>query len=294
MFYVWCGSAWSRLAAVRTGLEGDQPGPHHQPGVRAAVGQRPRARRVRPTPSGSATGRPRSACSPSCGSSWSTPTPPSSARSGCGARCTSRVMLLGGALFGNRVLRARRPVRGLLHAGRQAVGLGPARRPAGRPQPAGQPRHRRRSRPAWSRGGGAVRQHGVRLLQGLQRRGSSSPSDAPPRRTCSTTSRCSAFCVGVGADLRGRHAWPPASGRAPAPADAAGPVRALGGADHRRLHRRPLPDLLRRGRPADADPAASDPLGSGANRLGTADLAGQLLAVASTRRSWPSSRWSRW
>ena len=42
------------------------------------------------------------------------------------------------------VLRARRPVRGLLLAGRQAVGLGPPRRRGCvRPQPAGQPRHRR-------------------------------------------------------------------------------------------------------------------------------------------------------
>ena len=36
---------------------------------------------------------------------------------------------------------------------------------------------------------------------------------------------------------------------------AARPVRPLGGADHRRLHRGPLPDLLRRVRPADAHPA---------------------------------------
>ena len=33
----------------------------------------------------------------------------------------------------------------------------------------------------------------------------------------------------------------------------AGQVRALDRADHRRLHRRPLPDLLRGVRPADAD-----------------------------------------
>ncbi len=35
------------------------------------------------------------------------------------------------------------------------------------------------------------------------------------------------------------------------PPYAAGPVRALGGADHHRLHRGALPELLRRGRPAD-------------------------------------------
>ena len=91
MFYVWWWVGLvPRVAAVRPGVEGDQPGPHHQPRLREAVRQRPGPRRVRPTPSGSATGRRRSACSRSSGWSWSTRTPPSSGRCACGARSTSR------------------------------------------------------------------------------------------------------------------------------------------------------------------------------------------------------------
>ena len=91
MFYVWwwvglvppsllLGPVWKAISPVRTinlafaKLSGQRPGP----------------RASSPTPSGSATGRPRSACSRSCGSSSSTRTPPSSGRSACGARCTSR------------------------------------------------------------------------------------------------------------------------------------------------------------------------------------------------------------
>ena len=141
-----------RLPALRAGLEGDQPVPPDQrrpgPASRAAT----RTTASSPTPSGSGCGRPPSACSRSSGWSWSTPTTSTSARSGCGARSTSPLMIVGGALFGNTLLRARRPVRGLLQPGRPAVGLGPPRRrPARDPQPAGQPRHHARPPRAWSR-----------------------------------------------------------------------------------------------------------------------------------------------
>ena len=78
------------LAAARPGLEGDQPGPHDQPGLRPALRQRPGPRRLRlPRAAGPLAGRGR-ACSRSCGWSWSTRSRPSSGRSGCGARSTSR------------------------------------------------------------------------------------------------------------------------------------------------------------------------------------------------------------
>ncbi len=49
------------------------------------------------------------------------------------------------------LLRARRPLRGVLQPRRAAVGLGPARRPARDPQPARQPRHHRRPPRGWWR-----------------------------------------------------------------------------------------------------------------------------------------------
>ena len=89
--------------------------------------------------------------------------------------------------------------------------------------------------------------------------------------------------------------------RHPAP-DAAQPVRALGGADHRGLHRGPLPDLLRRVRPATLI-QLSDPFSRGDDFLGTADLQVNywlsahptFLAVTKVarRRRWAtSSAWS--
>ena len=59
-------------------------------------------------------------------------------------------MLIGGALFGSTFYERARPVRGLLHAGRAAVGLGPAGRASwwsAARWPTSTPR---RSRPAWS------------------------------------------------------------------------------------------------------------------------------------------------
>ena len=105
-------------------------------------------------------------------------------------------------------------------------------------------------------GGGrrAVRQHGVRLVPGLDALAQVRAVAATSRRACPTPWRsspsppASALILTVGTMATGVSS----DTRAP---DAARPVRALGGADHRRLHRGPLPDLLRRVRPADADPA---------------------------------------
>ena len=58
--------------------------------VRQALRQRPRRGRLHLPRAARATGRRRSASSRSCGSSWSTRSPPSWARCGCGARRTSR------------------------------------------------------------------------------------------------------------------------------------------------------------------------------------------------------------
>ncbi len=84
------GRPGAALAALRPGLEGDQPGPHDQPAVREGLRQRPGPGRLHLPRAARATGRPRSGCSRSCGSSWSTPTRPSWRRCGCGARRTSR------------------------------------------------------------------------------------------------------------------------------------------------------------------------------------------------------------
>ncbi len=129
MFYVWW---WVGLPvaslAPRAGLAGGQPGPHDPRRGRPAHRRRwqtPTAGSTT-TPSGSATGRPPSACWRSSGSSWSTRTAPSSGPVRLWCAVYVGVMLIGGAVFGSAVLRASRPVRGLLHADVQAVGLGPA------------------------------------------------------------------------------------------------------------------------------------------------------------------------
>ena len=83
------------------------------------------------------------------------------------------IVVVGAADLRQRVAGARRPVRGLLDARRAPLGLRADRRgrqgPAGDPQPVGQPRRgARRARPGRRRRG-AVRQHRLRQLQGLQR-----------------------------------------------------------------------------------------------------------------------------
>ena len=80
-----------------------------------------------------------------------------------------------------------------------------------------------------------------------------------------------AFCAGVGAGVRRSATMATGVGERHPATGAAQPVRALGRADHRRLHRRPLPDLLRRVRPADPDPAQR-PVQQRRDWLGTADL----------------------
>ena len=164
-------------------------------------------------------------------------------------------MLIGSRPVGHDVPRARRPVRGLLLAGRQALDLGTPRRPcscSAARWPTSTPWS---PRPGLVGGGRrAVRQHRVRLLPGVDARGSSSCSRCRRHGSCPTPSRSSpsrsasrsiltlaTMATGVSSDIPRR--------------DAARPVRALGRADHRGLHRGPLPDLLRRVRPADAHPA---------------------------------------
>ena len=243
------------LAALRPGVEGDQPGPHHQ------------RRRSRSSP----------AATPSAGVFayperlgywpaalglfafvWLELVYPHSHRARPGAAVV-RGVRRGDAgrrrAVRQHVLRARRPVRGLLDPGRRGCRSGAGatagcvvRSPlANLDTTAGPARPGRR----WSSvlfGSTAFDSFKDSTPLGAVR-----PGHRRRRRTCSTTSRCSPSALGVGADLRGRH---DATGVGPGTRRrrAAQPVRALDRADHRRLHRRPLPDLPGRGRPADADP----------------------------------------
>ena len=244
------------LAALRAGVQGDQPGAHHQRGVREAHRQRPRPGCLRPTPSGSATGRPRSASTRSCGWSWSTRSRPSSGRCGCGARRTSR-----------RCCSA-------------------ARCSA---TPSTSTPTRSRSTPRWSRGcrcgAGAAKQlvvrsplanldttpvrpglvavtavlfgstafdsfkdstRWVKFIQGdfVQDHGLTHAGQQP---------RAARLRARRGAGLHRRHDAHRRRAR-PAATGAARPVRALDRADRDRLRHRALPDLPARGRRADAHP----------------------------------------
>ena len=78
-----------RVAALRTGVAGDQPDADDQRRPRAGSPAATPSRASSTTRPGSATGRQRSVSTRSCGWSWSTGRPPTSGRSASGARSTS-------------------------------------------------------------------------------------------------------------------------------------------------------------------------------------------------------------
>ena len=85
------GRPGAGVAAVRAVLPGGQPGAHDPPRCsRRLTGGDPDEGMLTLPGLGRATGRRRSACSPSSGSSWSTPARRTSRRCGCGSRPTSR------------------------------------------------------------------------------------------------------------------------------------------------------------------------------------------------------------
>ena len=188
---VWVGLVPRRCCSARSGRRSARSA-RSTPASRASPAAIPSAGSS-PIPTGSATGRPRSACSPSCGWSWSTPTPPSSAPVRLWCALYLGVMLVGGAAVREHVLRPRRPLRGLLLAGVPALGLGSARRRAGDPQPAGQPRHHRapaRAGRRWSRCSSAARPS---TRSGTPRSGCTSSRPPATSLTCSEQPRpCSA------------------------------------------------------------------------------------------------------
>ena len=199
----WCGSGWSPLSLL-FGPVCKAVSPVRTINLLFArlTGRRPRRGLYALPARGWATGRRRSGCSRSCGWSWSTRT-----RTELGpVRLWCAVYLAVDARRRRRcsaapVLRERRPVRGLLHPGRAPVGVGAAATTAARgPQPAGQPRRRSRSAPGLVGGGrGAVRQHRVRLLQGLHAwlRFAQSQRRRAPRGSTTSACWCSALVVGV-------------------------------------------------------------------------------------------------
>ena len=153
--------------------------------------------------------------------------------------------------------------------------------------------------PARAGGGhrGALRQHGVRLLQGLQPwvkfiQGNESSTPTAGRRSWPPTWPCSASCSLVGAGLHPRH---DADRRGPDQ-----PRRALPAAFAHSivpivigLRRRALPDLPARGRRADADPDER-PV-QHRLRTGSARRTGRRrTSSATTRPCWPASRCSPW
>ena len=97
-------------------------------------------------PGGSGCGPLRSGSTRSCGWSWSTPTTSTCHRSGCGARSTSRLMIIGGALFGNTFFARADPFEVYSSPRRPGVDLGPSRRRkrcSAAPWPTSTPRLRR-------------------------------------------------------------------------------------------------------------------------------------------------------
>ena len=240
-----------RVAALRARLEGDQPVPPDQYRHRPRLGRRPRRRRLHlPRAAGAVAGRAR----------------PVRVRLDGARLHPQRRPVAGPAVVRGlpraddhrwravreHVLRPGRPVRGLLLARRPGVDLGPSRRGAGAPQPPGQPGHHAGDPRADRRGRGALRQYGVRRVPRLDpvadvhpgQRDVDVPAEQPrPARLLPRRRR----------DLLGRlHLHRRRAGAVATPA--AQPVRVLPDPDRGRLHRRPLPELLRRGRDPDTGP----------------------------------------
>ncbi len=137
------------VVAVRPVLEGDQPGPHDQLGVREDRGQRPR-RGSLPLPRAA---RLLAGCPRSLRLRVVRAGLPLHERAGPGSllvRHLRRRDADGRCTVRQHVLRARRPVRGLLDPRGQALRVGDARRRPARAQPARQSRLGRRSVRGWS------------------------------------------------------------------------------------------------------------------------------------------------
>ena len=214
------GSGWSRLSLLfGPGVEGDQPGPHRSTSrSRRLSGERPGPRRLRATPSGWATGRRRSACSRSCGWSWSTPTRTELGPVRLWCAVYVALMLLGGALFGNGFYERADPFEVYSTPGREAVDLGaPRRRPAAGPQPAGEPRHGRgRARPGRRRRrcSSAARPS---TRSGLHALGAVHAEHRRLGAPCSDNLALLGFCARRRPDLRRRHDGDRGRARHPAP-----------------------------------------------------------------------------
>ncbi|CAA9378292.1 MAG: FIG00821438: hypothetical protein, partial [uncultured Nocardioides sp.] len=263
------GRARAAVAAVRAVLPRGEPGADHQrpalPGLRDA---RRRGSVRLPRPARLLAGRPRTALLRVAGAGL-----PALHRAGARAAVVRGVPRGHARRLGavrQHVPRPRRPLRGLLHARREALGLGaPGRSPrdgrgttcSGRaprdPLAPGEPRlHHPPARSRRCRGD-PVRQHRVRLLPGVHGVAAAGAVDEHLARLARhgraagllARRRPAARRGQRGDRVRRRH---PAS-------PAARPVRPLGGADHRGLHGGPLPHVPRRVRPDDAHPAERPP-----------------------------------
>ena len=218
--------------------------------LRPDLRRRPGRRRLHLPRAARHTGRPRSACSRSSGWSWSTPTTSTSARCGCGARSTSRLMIVGGALFGNRFYERADPFEVYSSLVAQLSVWGRRGRPLVVRSPLANLDTAAPTPGLVARRRGAVRQHGLRRVPRVDALADVHPVDtgvldvrSRTTSACSASASASALIFAAGTMATG-------VGRRPRGAAAARPVRPLGGADHRRLHRGPLPELLRRDRPA--------------------------------------------
>ena len=192
------------VGAARSGVEGDQPGPLHQLAVREALGQRSRPGLLRvPRPARLLAGRhrplrlrvARAGLRELHGPGLGAALVRGLRRADADRRCAVR----------QHLLRAGRPVRGVLQPGGQAVDLEHARRPADRAQPARQPGLRAgRSGTGWGHRD-PVRQHGVRLVPGVDALGEVRPGvrhlghradqPRPARRSARPRSGCSRWAA---------------------------------------------------------------------------------------------------
>ena len=265
----------------------------------------PRARACTSTPPGSATGPPRPGCSPSSGSSWSTPTPPTSGpvRLWCAAYLGDHAHRIG-ALLGTTFLARADPFEVYSSLVAKLSIWGRARRRARRcaaRSPTSTPWSRG---PGWSRWSACCsaaprstpsrsRRPGCKLVQST-----SSVTACRARHPRADRLLASASAL----VLHRRAPWRPASSGDLPRRTLPQPVRALGGPDHRRLHRRPLPDLPRRVRPADADPAQR-PVQHGATTTSAPPTCRSttgcschptFLAVSKVARRRRSATWSAW